>query len=1074
MSILKCHGIFSEVKTYNVGADSTLPRVPKKRKFEDDSNEDVKAKVPKTELIGTPSSETFDLTLMICLIKNLTKIQIEDELPFRGNDNVGAHLTTIKYYRNKIIHSSNRILIDLTFNKWWDETSKAIIQLGGMSFTERCRLAKERRMDRNDREILTEMRNMIGKIEPVPKGVRDVCNRRILESKKENVAHTRAMKRLTELVELHNVALAVGHPVAENLLQYILSLCKNPEEMKYFYDPDRTRIVIMENVVGDKTFDENKAMKWLELTKDIRVMLDKACCDFLASDYCLTNDERLNIANFYLTKDEIRLLKSSNVFSEFDYFPLLCQYYSRQKSGGVVEFFADPTEAVCADLSRLELFDQTALATLFLFVVCNNNIAESLFTEKIKIKPILENIADHFDLKSNFSIQAVKNKMVKLNNSYIRKRITEFSIIHDKIFDIYVNFFGRHMIDLTIDIAYRDIIRDNFVFNGLFGKFHKNELVVKIPLDKEQKYFDRLKKDIDNGFIRHVFANRNLQDSSFRSKFITQIVIANDKIDSLSDKVLFSIIMSMLDKKFYDIVAIFLTKEIQLNQLYSDGETPLFKAAKTGCTDVVQELLNQNADPNFHACFSWLNNVVKTYPGVTVTSIFKTINTALRYSPPFLFNIIFPVKNTFYMLSQPFTSSAHYRVIVKSYLDDSSSNIQSRVNRYEPYRVSPLHIASQIENTDIVKLLLSHNALPDYNPKCHKIASLMFTASSKGYTDIVHLLLENKLNFDVTVSKSNTLNMNGFSQLTLESFLYKAVEKGHYEVVKLLLNNHTMEFCQCHDHLSIRSPKTEYNKHFVFGNMVAVAILKDYIDIVQLLLEKDCITNFRDVKDVSILFKAICEEDNFSPNIVLENNESPLYRAGFLGHIEIVKVLLEYKSNPNTCKFDGKSPLFRASWEGHTEIVKLLLEHNSKPDITDYNGTSHEIDINVYNVDHKSPLFIATEYGQNEIVALLLKHNCNPNICDDSKTSPLMLATQNGDSELVKLLLEHNSNPNVCNKNKESPLFEAAQRGHSTIVNLLLDNNYDINLCNIDNELPLHVASRYGFTEIVQRLQNHK
>lgn len=48
----------SEVKTYNVGADSTLPRVPKKRKFEDESDEDVKPKVPKTELIdGDVSSE---------------------------------------------------------------------------------------------------------------------------------------------------------------------------------------------------------------------------------------------------------------------------------------------------------------------------------------------------------------------------------------------------------------------------------------------------------------------------------------------------------------------------------------------------------------------------------------------------------------------------------------------------------------------------------------------------------------------------------------------------------------------------------------------------------------------------------------------------------------------------------------------------------------------------------------------------------------------------------------------------------------------------------------------------------
>ncbi|CAG2206990.1 unnamed protein product [Mytilus edulis] len=298
-------------------------------------------------LSGTPSSETFDLTLMICLIRNLTKIQIEDELPYMGNDVVGAALTTIKYYRNKIMHSSDGILKDVLFNKWWDETSKAIIQLGGISFIESCSLAKVRRLDRNDREILNEIRNMIGTFDPVPKGVRDICDRRILEWKIENVAQTRAIKRLTELVELHNVALAVGpsgcgkstaiHSIALQLAQtkeYNIIIADNLEEIKYFYDPDRKNIYVMENVFGDATFDEYKALKW-------------------------------------------------------------------------------------------------------------------------------------------------------------------------------------QMIDLTIDVAHRDIIRDRFVVKGMSGDFVKNEIVVELPLEKEKKYFDRLKKDIDQGFIKHVFANRNLKDSSF-------------------------------------------------------------------------------------------------------------------------------------------------------------------------------------------------------------------------------------------------------------------------------------------------------------------------------------------------------------------------------------------------------------------------------------------------------------------------------------------------------------------------------------------------------------------------------
>ena len=55
----------SEVKTYNIGADSTLPSVPKKRKFENDTDEeDVKPKIPKTELTG--NLHKCDIQINLC------------------------------------------------------------------------------------------------------------------------------------------------------------------------------------------------------------------------------------------------------------------------------------------------------------------------------------------------------------------------------------------------------------------------------------------------------------------------------------------------------------------------------------------------------------------------------------------------------------------------------------------------------------------------------------------------------------------------------------------------------------------------------------------------------------------------------------------------------------------------------------------------------------------------------------------------------------------------------------------------------------------------------------------------
>lgn len=72
---------------------------------------------------GKPSSEDFDITLMICLIRNMTDIQIGMELPLPTQVSVGDDLTRIRYYRNKIAHTEN-FLNDAEFNIYWEDISQ--------------------------------------------------------------------------------------------------------------------------------------------------------------------------------------------------------------------------------------------------------------------------------------------------------------------------------------------------------------------------------------------------------------------------------------------------------------------------------------------------------------------------------------------------------------------------------------------------------------------------------------------------------------------------------------------------------------------------------------------------------------------------------------------------------------------------------------------------------------------------------------------------------------------------------------------------------------------------------------
>ncbi|VDI29738.1 Hypothetical predicted protein [Mytilus galloprovincialis] len=181
-----------------------------------------------------------------------------------------------------------------------------------------------------------------------------------------------------------------------------------------------------------------------------------------------------------------------------------------------------------------------------------------------------------------------------------------------------------------------------------------------------------------------------------------------------------------------------------------------------------------------------------------------------------------------------------------------------------------------------------------------------------------------------------------------------------------------------------------------------------------------------------------------------------LYMASQEGHTDIVKLLLERNPNIVICQNDGCSPLNIASQNGHTEIVKLLLEMNATTDLCDNYGCS--------------PLYMASQEGHTEIVKLLLERNPNVDLCSNEGCSPLYMASQEGHTEIVKLLLERNPNIDLCQKDRGSPLFMASQEGHTEIVKLLLERNPNIDLCDEDGWSPLRQASANGHTEIVRLL----
>ena len=75
---------------------------------------------------GEPSSKDFDITLMICLLRNLIPIAIIDGLPSATDTSLRADLSRIKFYRNIIVHCDSALVADTDFESYWKDVTPVI------------------------------------------------------------------------------------------------------------------------------------------------------------------------------------------------------------------------------------------------------------------------------------------------------------------------------------------------------------------------------------------------------------------------------------------------------------------------------------------------------------------------------------------------------------------------------------------------------------------------------------------------------------------------------------------------------------------------------------------------------------------------------------------------------------------------------------------------------------------------------------------------------------------------------------------------------------------------------------
>lgn len=175
---------------------------------------------------------------------------------------------------------------------------------------------------------------------------------------------------------------------------------------------------------------------------------------------------------------------------------------------------------------------------------------------------------------------------------------------------------------------------------------------------------------------------------------------------------------------------------------------------------------------------------------------------------------------------------------------------------------------------------------------------------------------------------------------------------------------------------------------------------------------------------------------NVSSSVEGGPEAEPLVAAARLGDLGRVRTLLSNGDDPNGVNEDLNWPLQVAAEEGHVDIIRILLEWGADPDKT-------------ISLHGGSALLSAAEEGRTEAVQALLTGGANPNALNDRIASfPLAAAAGMGKLETVKALLAGGANPNLVHTSKGSltALQVAAASGRLEIIATLLAAGADVDL----------------------------
>lgn len=249
---------------------------------------------------------------------------------------------------------------------------------------------------------------------------------------------------------------------------------------------------------------------------------------------------------------------------------------------------------------------------------------------------------------------------------------------------------------------------------------------------------------------------------------------------------------------------------------------------------------------------------------------------------------------------------------------------------------------------------------------------------------------------------------------------------------------------------------------------LSTAIHRNQVEMVRLILEQNVDPNticqgrtplnYAAAHSSSVISMALLEHGAAVDGTSV-NQMAALHRAAILGHVEVVKTLLEADANPNLVDVTGKTALHYACSKGHVEIIKILLDHKANPEL--------------YDIEERTPFVLAAEQGEVDVVKLLLE-TTTLEIFSDCHKLILHAAMRSGRPALIQMLLD-SAAFNIQAKDRDGfSAFAYALPGCGvSTLKWFFEHGADLDECDSKGRTILHRVAAADLVESAKYLLEH-